>query len=138
MYRTYAEPARMPEVNFINRCYCVRPERLISYGFGIGNTVCDAPASPSGRGRYRTLSRAAGEWKWIDPQLTGRSIRRLIRSSGMTVREVSEALGLLTDNPVYKWMRGEGTPSLDNLYVLSQMFHVTINDILEGTAGKSE
>ena len=66
----------------------------------------------------------------IDLPTTGENIRRLRLDAGLSVRELSRMLCLADVQAVYKWQRGETLPSLDNLVMLSQVFHVTIDEIL--------
>ena len=66
----------------------------------------------------------------IDPVLTGTNLKRLIRNSGNTVADVADMLGIADKSTMYKWMRGDAIPGIDNLLALSILLGVTINDIL--------
>lgn len=66
----------------------------------------------------------------IDLAATGENIRRLRMNAGLSVRELSHALCVADVQAVYKWQRGETLPSLDNLVLLSTVFHVPIDEIL--------
>jgi len=38
--------------------------------------------------------------------------------------------GLSTTNAIYKWLRGDSLPTLDNMLALSTLLNITINDII--------
>ena len=66
----------------------------------------------------------------IDLKATGKNISRLRRSSGLSVREIQGALGLTAPQAIYKWQRGQTLPSVDNLYALSAILQVPMDEIL--------
>ena len=66
----------------------------------------------------------------IDPVATGSNIRNLIRISGNTVAGVARMLGLADRSTMYKWIRGDTLPAIDNMLALSMLLGVPINDIL--------
>ena len=72
------------------------------------------------------------EYPTIDVKATGARIRRLRMECGLTIREVSEYMGFTTDQAVCKWQRGDALPTVDNLYALSRLFGITMEDILVG------
>ena len=55
----------------------------------------------------------------IDPVKTGENIREAMNHKNLTVRDITLALGLSTPNAVYKWLRRDTVPSIDNIYALS-------------------
>ena len=65
----------------------------------------------------------------INTNRTGDNIRNTIKNSAYSVGDVSDYLGISRSN-VYKYMRGDVLPSIDNLYALSVLLGVTINDLL--------
>ena len=66
----------------------------------------------------------------IDMEATGDTIRRLRIEKGVSVKELSQFLGLSDVRAVYKWQRGETLPSIDNLLALSIILKVPIDQIL--------
>ena len=66
----------------------------------------------------------------IDPAGTGANIRDLIRNNGKTVTETAGFLGLADKSTMYKWIRGDALPGIDNLFALRIFLGVTVNDIL--------
>lgn len=66
----------------------------------------------------------------IDPVGTGINIKNLIKGSGKTVTEVCRMLTLSDKSTMYKWFRGETLPGIDNMFALSVLLGVTINDII--------
>ncbi|MBR0417727.1 MAG: helix-turn-helix transcriptional regulator [Erysipelotrichaceae bacterium] len=66
----------------------------------------------------------------IDVYGTANKINTLRKEKGLSVRDVQEALGFNTPQAVYKWLRGDSIPSVDNLVVLSDLLDATIDEII--------
>ncbi len=66
----------------------------------------------------------------INMKRTGENIHVLRRRAGFSVRELSEIMGFSTSHTIYRWQKGETLPSIDSLVVLSELFGVTINEII--------
>jgi transcriptional regulator with XRE-family HTH domain len=66
----------------------------------------------------------------INMTATGRKIRDLRVAAGISVRELQAALGFANPQSIYKWQRGDGMPSIDNLVVIAAVFGVKVDDIL--------
>lgn len=66
----------------------------------------------------------------IDLVKTGQNISRMRLERGMTVRDLQKYFGFEEPRAIYKWQRGESIPSVDNLFALSQLFGVSMNEIL--------
>ena len=65
----------------------------------------------------------------IDMEATGQNIRKLRVQSGMTIRDVQNACGI-TATSVCNWQNGKSVPSVDNLVILAQIWHVKMDDII--------
>lgn len=66
----------------------------------------------------------------IDLTATGANILRLRKACGLTVRDLQRFFGFDEPQAIYKWQRGQSLPSVDNLYALSALLGVPMNDIL--------
>ena len=66
----------------------------------------------------------------IDLPATGQNIQKLRVESGFSVRDLQQFFGFEAPQAIYKWQRGQALPSVDNLFALSSLFHVPIDDIL--------
>ena len=66
----------------------------------------------------------------IDLQATGENILRLRKEAGYSVRDLQQYLGFEQPQAIYKWQSGASLPSVDNLLELSEIFQISINDIL--------
>lgn len=66
----------------------------------------------------------------IDLPATGANILRLRQTRGLSVRDLQQFFGFEEPQAIYKWQRGQSLPSVDNLYALSALLGVTMNDIL--------
>lgn len=66
----------------------------------------------------------------LDVRLTGQRIHNVMKERGYTVRQIQEMLNLSYPQPVYRWIHGYILPSTDNLYRLSKLFCVHMEDLL--------
>ena len=66
----------------------------------------------------------------IDQAATGRKIKDLRVSAGMSVSELQAVLGFANPQAIYKWQRGDGMPCIDNLVIIAAVFGVNVDDIL--------
>ena len=73
---------------------------------------------------------------YIDAIETGINIDDLRMSAGLSVKDIQSVFGFSTPQAVYKWIRGDSIPSVDNLVVLAKVLGVTINDIIICKEGK--
>ena len=74
----------------------------------------------------------------IDLAATGENITRLRQARGLTVRDVQAYFGFEEPQAIYKWQRGKSLPTVDNLYALSDLLQVPMNDILVPAEPQSE
>ena len=61
---------------------------------------------------------------------TGRNIRELRLAAGISISDLQAALGFANPQSIYKWQRGDGMPSIDNLVIIAAVFGVKVDDIL--------
>lgn len=66
----------------------------------------------------------------VDLKATGENIIRLREERGLTVKELQEMFGFATPQSIYKWQQGQAMPTVDNLFTLSEIFGVSIEDIV--------
>ena len=72
----------------------------------------------------------------IDPVATGENIVRLRKDRGLTVRDLQSFFGFEEPQAIYKWQRGKSLPTVDNLYALSALLDVPMDEILVTTRPK--
>ncbi|MDD3335694.1 MAG: helix-turn-helix transcriptional regulator [Eubacteriales bacterium] len=72
----------------------------------------------------------------VDVPATGRNSQRLRQARGLTVRDVQAYFGFEKPQAIYKWQSGKSLPSVDNLYALSSLLEVPMEDILVQTVHK--
>ena len=68
----------------------------------------------------------------INKRETGVNLRRIMDKRGITPKDVQEYLGLGCVQSVYRWIDGVNMPTIDNLYALSQLLQVPIDEIVCG------
>ena len=74
----------------------------------------------------------------IDRVRTGQFLRILMQQSGVSPKDIQAYLSLTCVQTVYRWMAGVNLPSLDNLYALSRLFGVTMDDMVTGNRDNIE
>lgn len=72
----------------------------------------------------------------IDLSATGKNIQKLRQAKGYSIRDLQRYFGFQEPQAIYKWQRGECLPSVDNLFALSVLLEVPVNDILIPTIKK--
>ena len=66
----------------------------------------------------------------FDKRATGENIKRLMRLNHYSVTQLQLELGMSSLTNIYRWCRGELTPSPDRLLHLAKLFNCTVDDIL--------
>ena len=66
----------------------------------------------------------------IDVKATGNNIKTIIKSKGFKISDVQAKFGFNTPQAIFKWMRGDAVPTIDNLIILADMFDVPIDKII--------
>lgn len=69
----------------------------------------------------------------IDKKKTGINLRLMMDERGLTVKDIQQYLKLGSVQSVYHWLNGISLPTVDNLYALSYLFQVPVDDMLCGT-----
>lgn len=68
----------------------------------------------------------------IDRKRTGIRLRRIMDERGLSVKDVQQYLELGSVQSVYHWLNGLSMPTIDNLYALSELFQMPIDDLVCG------
>lgn len=66
----------------------------------------------------------------LDMLMTGRRLKGMIVKKGFSVKDIQRKLNLSCPQPVYRWLNGQTLPSLDNLYMLSNVLGMPMEDLL--------
>ena len=66
----------------------------------------------------------------IDMIATGANIKALIKNKGLKVADVQIRCGFNTPQAIFKWMRGDAMPSIDNMVILAHILDVPIDEII--------
>ena len=68
----------------------------------------------------------------INLRETGVNLHRIMDKRGITPKDIKEFLNLGSIQTVYNWCNGLNMPTVDNLYALSQLLRVPIDEIICG------
>ena len=66
----------------------------------------------------------------VNMAATGANIKALIKANGLKVSDIQNKFGFNTPQSIFKWMRGDAMPSIDNLVILAYILNVTIDEII--------
>ncbi|MGL4760629.1 MAG: helix-turn-helix domain-containing protein [Sarcina sp.] len=70
------------------------------------------------------------EFPTIDLKLTGANIVRLRKLKGLSVKDLQNYFSFECPQAIYKWQWGQSLPTVDNLFALSRLFNIAIDEIL--------
>ena len=65
----------------------------------------------------------------LDPAASGKRIAGLIDESGFTDKKLSEIMGISVQS-IHKWRHGKNFPDIENMYILSRILNVKVDDFL--------
>ena len=66
----------------------------------------------------------------IDMQQTGIKLKHMLESAGYTHRMLQDYLHLSCVQPIYRWYKGLILPSVDHLFMLSELLNVHMEEFL--------
>ena len=66
----------------------------------------------------------------IDTKKTGENIKEIMKIKEVSVTSIASFLGISEKSSVYKWFRGESLPSLDNMFAISKILGVPMENII--------
>lgn len=67
----------------------------------------------------------------IDTVATGATIKAMMKKRNLTVIDIQSRCCLQTQMAVYKWLRGDSIPTIDNLVILAELFGCKIDDLIK-------
>lgn len=74
----------------------------------------------------------------INKKETGLKLRKIMDEKDFSVKDVQQYLGLGSVQSVYHWLNGISMPTIDNLYALSELFKIPIDEMICGNRNKKE
>ena len=66
----------------------------------------------------------------INMEKTGANIKKLVKESGYSVRDIMAITGISTEQAVYKWYRGDSIPAIDTMLILCDALGIGIKELL--------
>lgn len=66
----------------------------------------------------------------IDMQRTGGKLKHMLETAGYTPRMIQDYLHLSCVQPIYRWYKGIILPSVDHLFMLSELLGVHMEEML--------
>lgn len=61
---------------------------------------------------------------------TGLRIRTLMEARGYQVKDLQIACDFVNPQAVYRWLRGDTLPSIENLVILSRVLDIAVEELL--------
>ena len=65
----------------------------------------------------------------IDARATGEKIASLLNAYEISVKELANKLGV-SNQSVYKWINGQSLPTLENLFQISRILKIPMDEIV--------
>ena len=65
----------------------------------------------------------------VDPIRTGEQIRKYIYVSHIEIKDLAKTMSVSRQS-VYKWIKGESLPSLDNMVLLCSILDVSLDSVI--------
>lgn len=72
----------------------------------------------------------------INNKATGLNLKLIMQERGIAAKDIQRYLGLSSVQGIYHWLSGRNIPSIDNLYALSSLFNLPIDEIICGNRDK--
>ena len=66
----------------------------------------------------------------IDIEATAAQIDSLRLENGLSVRDIQNIFGFSTPQAIYGWIRAKSIPSIDNLVILANILHTTLDNLI--------
>ncbi len=73
------------------------------------------------------------QYPTIDVKQTARRIKFFMQYRHLNPLDIQKYLGLTCVQTVYRWLSGVNIPTVDNLYALSCLFGIKVDDMLVGS-----
>ena len=68
----------------------------------------------------------------IDRFRTGKLIKSMMEEKGITAKDIREYFNFSSVQSIYHWLEGKSLPTLDNIYGLSDLLGVPVDELLAG------
>ena len=66
----------------------------------------------------------------VNMPATGANIKNMMKASNIKVKDVQAVCGFGTPQAIFKWMRGDCMPTIDNMIIIADMFDCKVDDIV--------
>ena len=70
------------------------------------------------------------EYPLIDAKRTGSWLRCICKCKNLTVKDIQRNLHIASNQAIYDWFNGKTLPSLNNMYALSRLVNVPMEQML--------
>ena len=66
----------------------------------------------------------------INMTATGANIKNMMKVRNLKVKDVQAVCGFGTPQAIFKWMRGDTMPTIDNMLIIAELFDCKMDDIV--------
>lgn len=74
--------------------------------------------------------------RYIDVKKTGERINKLRCNKNISIKELAYYLGDISKQAIYRWESGFSLPSIENLARMSEIFELSMDDIVVKCSNK--
>ena len=117
----------MQNISLLNAYLSDTPVNRIAKQMGISSYELEARLQAILKGHTWLFTAHCPE---IDVQATGLNICSRLEAHEILKSELRLYLGYTSAEAIYRWPEGKNLPTLQNLYAISQILDVSINDLL--------
>ena len=66
----------------------------------------------------------------VNMPATGANIKTMMKARNIKVKDIQVVCGFGTPQAIFKWMRGDCMPTIDNMIIIADMFGCKMDDIV--------
>lgn len=90
------------------------------------------PAAAIAMNIHNTTRKGAHMYPTINMKATAIRLRQIMKQQKITAKDIQKYLNLSCVQSVYHWLSGRNLPTIDNLYALSGLFQMPMDDLVVG------
>ena len=84
----------------------------------------------SHRGYFIRKRKEVRKMVTVNMVATGANIKNMMKARNIKVKDVQAVCGFGTPQAIFKWMRGDCMPTIDNMIIIADMFDCKVDDIV--------
>ena len=79
---------------------------------------------------YKNIRKEVKSMVTVNMPATGANIKTMMKARNIKVKDIQVVCGFGTPQAIFKWMRGDCMPTIDNMIIIADMFGCKMDDIV--------